>query len=118
MKALASVAVDASMLVTTMVAAPAAWAGVVAVIVVSLTIPIPLAAVAPMVTVAPVWNPLPVMVTLVPPKVEPLVGAIPEMVTMVTLEAAEEGVAVTIARENVTASDTTVNRRHDIPRGL
>lgn len=62
--------------VTTTLAAPAACAGVVAVIEVALTTVTPVAAVPPMVTlVAPVKF-VPVMVTLVPPEVGPLDGLI------------------------------------------
>jgi hypothetical protein len=61
---------------TTTLAVPAAPAGVVAVIVVALTTLTPVAAVPPIVTpVAPV-KPVPVIVTLVPPVVGPLAGAI------------------------------------------
>jgi hypothetical protein len=63
--------------VTVTVAAPAACAGVVAVIVVAFTTVTPVAAVPPNVTVAPLTKPVPLIVTLVPPAVGPLVGAIP-----------------------------------------
>jgi hypothetical protein len=62
--------------VTVTVDAPAIWAAVVAVIVVAFTTVTPVAGVPPMVTVAPATNPVPLMVTLVPPAVVPLVGAI------------------------------------------
>ena len=62
------------MLVTTTLTAPAAWAGVVAVMEVALTTFTPVAAVPPKLTVAPDKNPVPVMVTAVPPAVEPEVG--------------------------------------------
>ena len=62
--------------VTRTLADPAAWAGVVAVMVVALTTVTPVAAVPPMVTaVAPV-KPVPVMVTEVPPVVGPVLGVI------------------------------------------
>ena len=54
--------------------APAAWAGVVAVMEVALTTFTPVAAVPPKLTVAPAKNPVPVMVTAVPPEAEPVVG--------------------------------------------
>src|ERR1700730_1074745 len=56
-----------SVLVTTTFTAPAAWAGVVAVIEVLFTTVTVLAAVPPTVTVAPDRKPVPVMVTAVPP---------------------------------------------------
>ena len=62
--------------VTSTLAAPAAWAGVVAVMVVELTTVKLEAATPPMLTaVAPVKS-VPVMVMLVPPAAEPLVGEI------------------------------------------
>ena len=62
--------------VTKTLAVPAAWAGVVAVMVVELTKAKVAALTPPMVTaVAPVKS-APVMVMLVPPAVEPLVGEI------------------------------------------
>ena len=61
-------------LVTTTLTAPAACAGVLAVICVALTTTILVAAVPPNVTPAPAWNPVPVIVTAVPPLVGPLVG--------------------------------------------
>ena len=62
--------------VTKTLAAPAAWAGVVAVMVVELTKAKVAALTPPMVTpVAPVKS-VPVMVMTVPPAVEPLVGEI------------------------------------------
>src|SRR4029079_14214512 len=57
--------------------APAAWAGVVAVIDVALATVTFVAAVPPTVTVAPVAKFVPVIVTFVPPAVDPLVGEIP-----------------------------------------
>jgi hypothetical protein len=62
-------------LVTTTSTAPAAWAGVVAVIEVEFTKVTPVAAVPPKVTVAPLTKFVPVMVTAVPPMSGPLVGA-------------------------------------------
>jgi hypothetical protein len=62
-------------LVTTTSTAPAAWAGVMAVIDVALSTLTPVAASPPKVTVAPVTNPVPVMVTEVPPAGRPAVGA-------------------------------------------
>ena len=56
--------------------APAACAGVVAVIDVLLPTVTPVAAVPPIVTVAPDWKFAPVMVTAVPPAVVPEVGEI------------------------------------------
>lgn len=76
--------------------APAACGGVDAVIVVSLTTVMPVAAVPPNVTaVAPV-KPVPVIVTEVPPTVEPLFGATelsvgaPALIMTVTLAGADE----------------------------
>ena len=65
-----------SLLVTTTFTAPAACAGVVAVIDVALTTTTPVAGVPPRLTVAPATKPVPVIVTGVPPAVGPLVGAI------------------------------------------
>lgn len=56
--------------------APAACAGVVAVIDVPLTIVTLVAGVSPRLTVAPGWNPAPVMVTAVPPLSGPELGEI------------------------------------------
>ena len=64
------------MLVTTTLTAPAACAGVVAVIDVLLTTVTPVAAVPPRLTVAPVRKPVPVIVTGVPPAVVPMLGEI------------------------------------------
>jgi hypothetical protein len=61
--------------VTVTVTAPAACAGVVAVILVLLTTTTLVAAALPNVTVAPVAKFAPVMVTAVPPAVDPLPGA-------------------------------------------
>jgi hypothetical protein len=61
-------------LVTVTVTAPALPAGVVAVIDVLLTTTTLVAAVLPKVTVAPVAKLVPVMVTAVPPAVDPLFG--------------------------------------------
>jgi hypothetical protein len=61
--------------VTVTVTEPAAWAGVVAVIVVAFTTTTDVAAVPPMATVAPPTKFVPLIVTFVPPAVEPLVGA-------------------------------------------
>ena len=63
-------------MVTTTSTAPAAWAGVVAVIDVLLTMVTPVAAVPPSFTVAPVRKPVPAMVTAVPPLVVPELGVI------------------------------------------
>ena len=60
--------------VTVTVAAPALPAGVVAVICVALTTTTFVAAAAPNVTVAPVTKLVPVIVTAVPPAVDPLFG--------------------------------------------
>ena len=62
--------------VTVTVTAPALPAGVVAVIWVALTTTTLVAAAAPNVTVAPVAKFVPVIVTAVPPAVNPLVGEI------------------------------------------
>jgi hypothetical protein len=64
-------------LVTVTVTAPALRAGVVAVICVPLTTTTLLAAVLPKVTVAPETKFVPVIVTAVPPAVEPLLGLAP-----------------------------------------
>jgi hypothetical protein len=61
---------------TTTVAAPAEPAGVVAVIEVLLTTVTPVAAAPPIVTVDPEMNPVPVIVTGVPPAVVPEFGEI------------------------------------------
>ena len=61
-------------LVTTTLAAPAACAGVVALILVVLLTTTPVALVPPIVTVLPAMNPEPVIVTAVPPAVDPLAG--------------------------------------------
>ena len=61
-------------LVTVTVTAPALPAGVVAVIVVLFTTVTPVAAVLPNVTVAPEAKLVPVIVTAVPPAVDPLFG--------------------------------------------
>ena len=63
-----------SVLVTTTFTVPAACAGVVAVIVVLLATVTLVAAVVPTATVAPARNPVPVMVTGVPPAVVPEAG--------------------------------------------
>src|SRR3984893_6817583 len=65
-----------SVLVTTTLTAPAAWAAVVAVIEVLFTTVTVLAAVPPTVTVAPDRKPVPVMVTAVPPLPDPELGEI------------------------------------------
>src|SRR5712691_10696068 len=83
-----SVAVVVSGLVTVTLHVPAACAAVVAVIVVLLTRTTPVAAVPPMLTVAPLRKPLPVIVIGVPPPIEPVDGT-----TLVTLTG--EGTAVT-----------------------
>jgi hypothetical protein len=75
-KALVSVALCISVFVTTTLTAPAAWAGVVAVIEVLLTIVTPVAAVPPTLTVAPARKPVPVTVTAVPPLMFPELGVI------------------------------------------
>ena len=63
-------------LVTITLLAPVVPDGVVAVMPVALTTITPVAAVPPMVTVAPVTKPVPVTVTPVPPAVGPLPGEI------------------------------------------
>src|ERR1700730_708374 len=65
-----------SVLVTTTLTTPAAWAGVVAVMEVLFTTITLLAAVRPTVTVAPDRKPVPVMVTVVPPLTGPELGEI------------------------------------------
>ena len=76
----------ASALVATTLTAPAAWAGVVAVIDVLFTRVTPVAAVPPKLTVTPVRKPVPLMVTVVPPPVVPELG-----VVKVTVGAGLEG---------------------------
>ena len=75
MKPVVRVALWLSGLVTTTLTAPAACAGVVAVRLVLLTKLTPVAAAPPKLTVAPDTKLVPVMVTAVPPTVEPLPGA-------------------------------------------
>ena len=65
-----------SVFVTTTLTAPAACAGVVAVIEVLLTMVTAVAAVPPRVTVAPTRNAVPLIVTNVPPTTGPEVGEI------------------------------------------
>jgi hypothetical protein len=81
--------------VTTMSAAPAERAGVVAVIDVALATWIPVAAAPPMVTVAPATKPVPVMVTASPPVVVPNDGAMVDNVGAGAVEGGgcEEGPA-------------------------
>src|SRR5258706_448842 len=74
-KAFASVPFCASALVTVTLAGPAACAGVAAVIVVPLTTVTPVATLPPTLTVAPAAKLVPVIVTAVPPPLEPDVGA-------------------------------------------
>jgi len=62
--------------VTTTSTAPAACGGVIAVIDVALTTVTPVAGVSPRFTVAPAWNPVPVMLTAVPPPIGPELGEI------------------------------------------
>jgi hypothetical protein len=78
--ALASVPDCVSALVTVTPTRPAACAAVVAVIVELLTTLTPVAAVPPMLTVAPETKLVPLMVTAVPPAVVPEVGETPETV--------------------------------------
>ena len=73
-KPFVSVADWLSGLVTTTLTAPAAWAGVVAVSCVELTNVTPVAAMPPKVTVAPETKFVHVIVTKVPPPVEPVFG--------------------------------------------
>ena len=73
---LVSVSLWPSLLVTTMLVAPDACAGVVAVIEVLLTTVTPVADVPPTFTVAPERKPVPVMVTAVPPELVPDDGEI------------------------------------------
>jgi len=63
--------------VTVTSANPATWDGDVAVIVVALTTETEVAAVPPIFTVAPARNPVPLIVTGVPPPVSPEAGAMP-----------------------------------------
>ena len=74
MNPLTRVAVWLSVFLTTTSAAPAACAGVTAVIEVLLTTFTDVAAAPPMVTVAPLEKLVPVIVTLVPPAVVPELG--------------------------------------------
>jgi hypothetical protein len=80
--AVASVPLCVSVFVTVTLTAPAACAGVVAVIVVLFTTLTLAAALPPTFTVAPVANPVPVIVIAVPPLVDPVGG-----VTLVTVGA-------------------------------
>lgn len=64
------------MFVTMTFTAPAAWAGVVAVIEVLLTSVTPVAGAPPMLTVTPARKPVPVTVTAVPPLIFPVLGVI------------------------------------------
>jgi hypothetical protein len=73
------------------VTAPAAWAGVVAVIVVLLTSVRPVVGVPPRLAVAPAMKPVPVMVTAVPPLVVPELGVI-EVTVGAELDGGELGV--------------------------
>src|SRR5881394_1053069 len=82
MKAPASDPLCASAFVTVTPTAPAACAGVVAVIVVAFTTVTPVALVPPTLTVAPALNPVPLIVIAVPPTVDPNGGA-----TLVTVGA-------------------------------
>jgi hypothetical protein len=67
----------ASVFVTVTLTEPAACAGVVAVIDAAFTTTTLVAALPPIVTVAPAPKPVPVIVTAVPPAAGPLVGAMP-----------------------------------------
>src|SRR5258706_1255790 len=67
----------ASMFVTTTATAPRACGGVVALIEVAFANVTLVAEIPPMVTVAPAANPVPVIVTGVPPAVGPVAGEIP-----------------------------------------
>ena len=78
MNPLVRVPLCASEFVTITLTAPAACAGVLAVMVVLLTTVTFVAAVPPRVTVAPFRKPVPVMVTAVPPVVSPELGEIDE----------------------------------------
>ena len=69
-------ALCASAFVTTTFTAPAAWAGVIAVIDVLLTSVTPVEAVPPRLTVAPAKKPVPAIVIVVPPLMVPELGAI------------------------------------------
>src|ERR1051325_8136568 len=83
-----SVNVEVSGFVTVTSTVPGACAGLIAVIDVALTTTTLVAAVPPIVTLAPVWKPLPVIVTWVPPRIEPMLGTMPEIVI--------DGAAVTV----------------------
>lgn len=106
MNALAKLPLWPPELVTVTVTAPALPAGVVAVIEVLLTTTTFVAAAEPNVTVAPAAKFVPVMVTAVPPAVDPLfgltlvtVGAGPETaekVTICMIQAPEPNVAVAV----------------------
>jgi hypothetical protein len=65
--------------VTVTFTVPVAWAVVVPVMLVAETVDTVTAA-PPSETVAPVWKPVPLMVTAVPPRLDPLVGAIEDTV--------------------------------------
>jgi hypothetical protein len=71
---LVKVAAWASSFVTTTVAVPTAWTGVTAVIDVAVATATPVAAVPPIVTIAPDRKPVPAIVTLVFPAEVPLAG--------------------------------------------
>jgi hypothetical protein len=81
-------------LVTVTVAAPALLAGVLAVIVVLFTTTTFVAAVPPIVTPAPLAKFVPVIVTVVPPAVDPLFGL--TLVTVGTGPVADENVTICI----------------------
>src|ERR1035441_5093136 len=81
---------------TATVTAPAAWAGVVAVMVVLFTTVTPVAAVPPNVTVAPAAKFVPVIVTAVPPAGGPLL-----VLTVVCVAAADPNVTVAPAAKFV-----------------
>ena len=102
----------ASVLVRVRLAAPAAWAPVLAVMVVLLTTVTFVAALAPRVTVAPGRKPVPVMVTAVPPGSDPVVGLIE-----VTVTAGGAGVTVTpaVLLSEQPAPVVTVKERVSVP---
>ena len=92
-----------SVFVTVTLTAPAAWAGVFAVMVVELTTTTFVAAEPPKVTVAPAWKPVPLMVTGVPPRYGPLFG-----VTDVTVTAGGAAVTVTFGGPRIASSRRAV----------
>ena len=98
MKPWVNVPLCISLLVTITFTAPAACAGVVAVIVVLFTTVTPVAGVPPTLTVAPAKNPVPVIVTAVPPAAVPEFGAMEATVG--------EGVELELKRKELATDGT------------